>query len=287
MPRCNFFLLSMAARLCVILLPLAQCVAADPMTAELLDGREVSGVIDVKTDSDQLWIRRDEAHFSLISGFPWNQVRRGQIREQTLDRNALKAWALEHKQVGRLLLELESSTDSQQEQAATDPRFTSIESPVSSLAIESYLANWDSDAQSDGLRVFVSPLDSHGRIVPINGQIEYTLVVEEEKINGGQSGSLRPVFRELDRGSFVVRREHFSQGPAVYELPFNQQHPDIALNIATEALLHVRLGISGQGVFEASDAQVCLREKSRFRDQLQYYTPHRYLNIESGGKPQR
>ena len=155
------------------------------------------------------------------------------------------------------------------------------------MVVQGQLAQWDKDAQPDGLRIAVSPLDHQGRIVPIDGHVEFTLVVEQARINGGQSYAKSPQFAEAERFSFVVKREHFSEGGAFYELSFSKMHPDFDPNVASQALLHARLSVPGVGVFEASDAQICLREPSRFRDQLQYYSPGRYLPLESNGQPNR
>ncbi len=278
--------LRLVAMFCGCSVLTAAGLANEPITVWLSDGRQVTGLADAQSDEQKLWLRREADRFELASGFPWDQLVTGQVGEKTMDLAALRDWVLVHKRPGRTVLEIGIRDDAERVSRIPSPATTEPER-VQSLSIVATLAQWDGDAQTDGLRIFVAPLDARGQLVPIDGQIFFTLVVEIEKINGGQRGSLLPEFRQLDRGSFLVKLEHFADGPAAYNLPFSRQHPELDVNLGCQALVHARLGIPGHGVFEASDAQVSLREVSRFRDQLQLYSPHRYLPLEHGGPSRR
>jgi len=260
--------------------------------------------VDARTNAQQLWLRRASTNFDLVSGFAWQEVIEGQIGDVSLDALQLRDWAIDHKQPGRKFTELPASAldipsatvaDSQSLQACRnctgnfsgDSLAAPLPAKLRSIAVQAHLAHWDKDAQSDGLRIFVSALDIDGYSVPIDGHIEFTVVVERELINGGQSYARRPDFVIRERKSQLVRRQDFINGTAVYELKFSRFHPDFDPNVSLQGLLFARLSVPGQGVFEASDAQVFLREPSRFRDQLQYYTPGRYLPLESGAQRNR
>jgi hypothetical protein len=258
--------------------------AGDVTTAHLKDGRVVSGQVDIRTDNRQLWLRRSGDGFDLVSAFAWNEVAGGTAAGQRLDDEQLRQWASAQKRRGRKFLELERDAQRPVVNASSAEKAQATGRRVKTLVIQAQLAQWDDDAQTDGLRVLVSPLDAHGQIVPVRGHIELTLEAQREQIGGKLTSAKSKRFLEGDRASFPVKPEDFAGGPAFYELPFSQWHPDFAPAIAPQALVFARLSVQGQGVFEASDAQVCLRELSRFRDQLQYHTPGRYLPIESGGQ---
>ena len=261
-----------------------RCTAGDSVTAILRDGRNAKGVIDIRTDADHLWLRRTLNGFDLVSGFAWAEVLAGRIDEHELDASQFQRRAVENKQAGRPFSQVASASSSNLP-SASQP--SAKRAKAKTLVIQAQLAQWDKDAQSDGLRIAVSPLDAQGQLVPVDGHIEFTLVVEHERIDGGQRFVKGPVFPEGERFSYMVRRQDFAGGAAFYDLAFSKIHPDFDPNIASQALVHARLSVPTVGVFEASDVQVCLRELSRFRDQLQYYTPGRYLPLESTGQPNR
>lgn len=271
------------------------CAADEPVTAELAGGRVILGHVDPHTDTQHLWLHRTEPGIQLSSGFAWSQVLRMTQGSRSATGSELLPFA---QQLATARSELENASPiareadrsrvvphhrSSEESARTPP----VRSPVKYLRVHAQLGQWDRDVQPDGLQIFVSPFDAMNRLVAVQGHIEFILVGEIERINGGQHGPLRPVFKELERATQLVRWDQFSAGPAVYQLPFSRVHPDFDADIAGQALLTVCLTVPGQGVFEASDANVSLREYSRIRDQLQFYTDRRYWPLESGGRPNR
>ena len=64
-------------------------------------------------------------------------------------------------------------------------------------------------------------------------------------------------------------------------MPFRQFHPDFYFDVARQALVTARLGVPGQGLFLASDANVQLRGFSRIRDELQMQTKERFFQQEN------
>lgn len=268
-----------AVCLCVSALLIVQATADESVTAYLLDGRAVTGAVDAKTDARYLWLRRSSEQFDLISGYPWELVFQGHVQDRRLSTLELKEWTVAHRQPGRRIADIGQAIGNEvQMVSATAPALPAR--PVKTLVVDAELAQWDKDAQTDGLRVFVYPLDAYGQIVPVDGHVELTLVVERDYTRGAHIYHKGPEFLSGDRQTFPVRWEHFSAGIPFYELAFDRWHPDFEHTLAEHGLLHARLSVPGQGVFEASDPQVCLRESSRFRDQLQLYTPGRYLPLE-------
>lgn len=267
--------------------PAGEVAPVEQLTVHLADGRVVTGSVDAKTDAEYLWLRRSAEQFDLVSGYRWELVLEGRTEERTLDHAQLQAWTASRKLPGRKFAEIAAKPGGEiQMVSATVPAAPPLP-PVKTLVVDAELAQWDKDAQTDGLRIMVCPLDAYGNIVPVEGHIEFTLVVQRERVRPGKGYAGEPRFVEGDRLTFPVRREHFSAGPAFYELPFDRWHPDYQVTLANQGLLHARLSVPGQGVFEASDAQMCLRELSRFREQLQYYTPGRYLPVENPSRDGR
>lgn len=292
-------------------LPLAPLAAGEQVVVVLLDGRSTHGDVDARTDAERLWLRREIPGVQLASGFAWDQVKTVRAAGQSYAGRDFLPIAGAIASEGKSYLRIEpyrqppSATlapeapvnervnrqpagapprlpgfePSPEPQANEQLRRRHAEQRVKSLMVEAYLAQWDGDPQPDGLRVFVYPLSADGEIVPVNGQVDLSLLGEIEKV-----GSL-PDFRELDRGHFTLRKDDFARGPGVVELPFRQFHPDVNFDVARQAVLHARLGVNGQGVFEASDANVQLRGFSRIRDQLQMFQRRRYFGEENAIPP--
>ena len=256
--------------------------AEDVVRIHLDNGRTVAGQVHQATNARQLWLLRQAACVDLVSEIDWQRVTGGEVAGESLTRQELRVWAGKHAVTGRKVLELAETAPPTVEMLPAAPH-----AKVQTLVIQAHVAQWDGDPQSDGIRVHLAPLDAAGQLVPIDGQVMLTLVAERKLLQGGQSYVGPPTFHELARQSFMVHRADFAGGPAIYDLPFAKIHPDFDPNLASESLVHARLGVPGQGVFEASDAQVQLKECSVFRDQLQYYTPGRYLPLEAGGQDRR
>ena len=260
------------------------CLASDTLKVALVDGRQIAGHVGSRTDLDRLWIARTEGNVELASGFLWAEISTGEVGSERLNAEELRRWSVERHIPHTSKLDRTFKQVDKRVAMNVQPNAKPPTSSVKSLAIRAFVGQWDQDAQSDGLQIFVSPLDKDGRLVPVSGQIDFTLMSEKEAYGGGQPiSNSHPKFAPIAQISQKVRASDFANGPAVYHLAFVKQHPDFDPRIATQALLHARLAIPGRGVFEASDAQVSLREYSRFRDQMQLYSRSRYLPLESGG----
>ena len=260
--------------------------AAEPIVVEMLDGSEVRGAVDFRTDEQCLWLRREAAGIQLCSGFPWEQVRKVRYDRQVHSWREFLAVAQRIKTPAKTFAQIApfrrsdspASPDGRRTpQAPRDTRDTRVQT----LHVEAFLARWSRGQATDGLRVYVYPLNAAGELVPVDGQIEFTLFGEFENARGGEATVLSPEFCELDEMSELVRAGDFAHGAAVYAFPFRRFHPDVNFDVSRQAVLHARLGIPGQGVFEASDAWTRLRDFSRIRDQLQLYTQRRFFPGEN------
>jgi len=275
----------------MLLTSLPNLSASEVIRVELDDHRTLFGHVDARTNEETLWLCSLSPGIVLRSGFDWNEVVRVHFAAGTLSsaefRRVAPSLALDPEHVDhaafsakdpsdeRLPPELTAGNDSwPQDALSTTQRFPTL--PVASLSIEAGVANWDDDVEPDGLRVFVSPLDREGNIVPINGTLDFTLVGQSvntpyNRRRVGRSG----LFPELGRWSRRVRKSDFDRSVAVYELPFRQINPEFDLAIAPYGLLNARLGVAGLGRFDASDDNVDLRPLSRIRDEFELFGARR------------
>lgn len=166
------------------------------------------------------------------------------------------------------------------EWVAFDPRRA-----VRSLTIKAEVANWDRDAEVDGLLVRVQPLDGYGNVVPVEGNLDVQLATETKLATGGrligdQSIRRDDSFRMTERWSVPIHAIDFDATGTVVKLPFRRFHPERHFDIAPDALAFARLRLPSAGAFDASDPFVLLRPASRFRDDMQLHQNRRLLPVE-------
>lgn len=140
-------------------------------------------------------------------------------------------------------------------------RGTDASRAVRSLDVFARAANWNSDPQPDGLRVYVVPRSSHGELVPATGSVSVVLAVYR--------GDWRsPVDRFLveERWSQPVTAADFGPHGAVLELPYRRIKPESDRDLLPVGVLSVRLGLPGVGTFDARLDDVELRSLAFTRD---------------------
>lgn len=151
---------------------------------------------------------------------------------------------------------------------------------VRSLHIKAEVANWDRDAEVDGLLLRVQPLDGFGDVVPVEGNLDVQLATETKLATGGRSITRDDSFRVSERWSVPIHAIDFDATGTVVKLPFRRFHPERHFDIAPDALAFARLRLPSAGAFDASDPFVLLRPASRFRDDLQLHQNRRLLPFE-------
>lgn len=253
--------------------------SAASIDVELSDGNIVTGEVDAQTDAERLWLRREETGVVLCSGYAWSEVHAIVRAGNRIVGSEILRAIDELKTPAKGVLEIVPavSTDVSPPTTPIDLSVTNTRPRVESLHIEARLSRWGRGAANDGIRILVFPLSADGQLVPVRGQLDLSLFAEIMNARGGEYTVLRPEFRELENTSELVRVSDFADGPAVYQLPFRRFHPDADFDIAPGAVVHARLGIAGQGVFEASANCVPTRDFSPVRDQLQLYQGQRFV----------
>lgn len=158
---------------------------------------------------------------------------------------------------------------------------------VRALHVRATVANWDRDAEVDGLLLHVQPLDGFGVVVPVDGNIDVQLATETKFAKGGRSITRDDnTFNVTERWSVPIHAIDFDAMGTTVKLPFRRFHPERQFDIASDALAVARLRLPSAGAFDASDPFVQLRPYSRFRDDLQEYQGRRLFPGE-GAAPQR
>ena len=92
-------------------------------------------------------------------------------------------------------------------------------------------------------------------------------------------------FPELARWTQVVAAGDFTDGVAAYRLPFQALHPDFNVDLGSLGLVHARLSVPGQGVFEATTGATPIRQFNPVRDRLQQQVGQRFWPIERTDRP--
>lgn len=120
-----------------------------------------------------------------------------------------------------------------------------------SLDVVAELANWDEDAEVDGIRVYITPRDARGRSVSVGGQL--SAVLESNDLIPGpiRQGGNRAPRVELHRWGKPLRKQDFGPEGVVAELPFDgRRRPDLH-GVDLLGRLRVRLSIPGGKALEA------------------------------------
>jgi hypothetical protein len=158
---------------------------------------------------------------------------------------------------------------------------------VQSVRVEASVGNWDGDPEPDGLVVRVFPLDANGVITPVSATAVVTLTGVSGRRRPSPESSMRAVddqFPRLGRWSETVRPSDYGVYGATFRLPFQAVDPGFDRHQRGYGLVHVRLTVPGQGVFEASSEPTTIRPLSVVRDRHESVHGTRRLPTESAGR---
>ncbi len=254
----------------LLTLPAATVLADKLVTVETSAGRRVSGLIDARTNRSLLWLRTETSRVALTRAIPWTDIARAWDAQQPLTTAALRKLS----DTARTALAEEFIRRKHRPGSAANTRATDPVGRVQSLEAEVTLTNWDRDVEPDGYEVRIFPLDAARQIVPVNGNLSMRLIGEHVL---GRGPNLR--HRELQRWSERVRAGDFGAWGAVYRFPFQIVNPAEDPQLGPNGLLNIRLGVPGQGNYEASNP-TRLRKFERIRGRLQLLEGRRYFRGE-------
>ena len=254
------------------------------IVAMLRDGRQITGHVAATTSDERLDLVLASERAQLTAHLTWNQVAAIDVgrRQVSVDRF--------RKQLPKFTLPVESPTQTALpprrivpllNRQSGEPQSLPRQIPRS-VQIEARLANWDKDAEPDGILLELFVLDGMGHPTIVPGQLTATLTGLRQQITGGQETlNRKPPTTQLERWSIPIRVSDFADQRAIVKLPFRSLQPDRDLSIASETLLEISFGVSSVGVLKASQPDVLIRQPSFFRDNLFLSTGNRLLPTEA------
>ena len=240
--------------------------AASPVevTIRTNRGQTLTGRLDARTSERQLWLRQEDEGIVLATPVSWSAIITAKVDGKTVKVSALRKLPTSSGTVGFLAHYV----------AKDAPARPWVAARVTHIEIDAQLVQLDRDVEPDGVELTIAAIDAHGDGVPVKGSLSARLWTERD---GRFEASIR--FEELQRWTRPVVPLDFVEGAASYVLPFRTIHPEFDLELWPHALLNVRLGVFGQGSYEAT-VPVALREFNPMRDRLQYFQGSRFFRDE-------
>lgn len=269
-----------------------------PVVVQLASGRSLLATIAPQTDGTTLWLRWRHGTIRVLRPIDWDRVVRAEYDGRGLSAEQLRRAVVGREPIDSASEEPSAPGDGTFQLHTLRPAASSVAEPtlagtiraavtgeprpVRSLSIDAWGANWDGDVEVDGVIVDIHPLDADGAITPMRGTLEVTLM-------GWRTGRTRPDQPPIRLGRWTrsVEPDDFVARGTRYRFPFQSVHPEFDLELAPHATVHARLGVPGQGVFEASSTDVRIRPYSALRDQLQQTTGQRFYDVERTGRSPR
>lgn len=227
-------------------------------------GRVVQGVVDSRTTAHRLWLTASAEGMSAGSVIARHDVARVELAATFQLPPDLKA-SERYPQYLR---------DRSYADERWNPPADSFHGPIRSVQVSAQRANWDGDAQADGVRVWIAPLAANGRIAPTPGTVTVTL----HAYRGHPLDASRR-FEAQETWSREISLADFTERGAVLELPFRSLRPEMDAELLPWGVVSVRFSVPGEGVFDAVTENVELRSPAVTRDlRLRESEPNRLLD---------
>jgi hypothetical protein len=264
-------------------LALAAEVAAEGQVRVLLaSGRHFTAEVDRRTDATTLWLRWSQGTGVILRPIGWDRVVQVEIAGAVFSGHVVRQAVISVRRELPVALNLPAaSSAAPEDRPSIPPRPAAIAAEaaaaprrVRALSVEAGLGKWGPGVDTDGLVVEISPLDEQGEIVPVQGTVEVDLTSQGADPNASEG------FATLGHWVESVWPEDFAYRGARRRLPFQAVQPEFDLRWAAKGMVHVRLSVPGEGVFEATAATTRIRPFSEIRDHHQETTGRRFFPNE-------
>lgn len=264
--------------------------ADELVTVSLASGRQFTGRIDSQSDASTLWLVRGDEQMTIARPVAWERITQAQRGGESLAVDDLR----------REVLAIPAAPPPEQpvqplprwRGAFASPAPLPVKElvplpPVRSIAIDASYANWDADVEADGLVLTIYPLAADGMIVPVDGALEVELLAPELRrfIDAPQGRGL--TIERIASWTQALHAADFGAGGMRVELPFQALHPEFDTKVLPHGLVHARLTVPGQGVFDTTADFVRLRPWSPLRDNYWSTTGQRFFPSERTGRPKQ
>ena len=133
-----------------------------------------------------------------------------------------------------------------------------VQRPTASLRAHVEVANWDSDAATDGLALWIQPVDELGQPVVTRGVLTVELQVPPSDFDGMTHGRGERL-RRVQRWTVRISEEDLAGGCRL-ALPWRGEAPVDHATVVPSGLVQIRFVVPGEGTFEAQQDGVRLRK---------------------------
>ena len=232
--------------------------AADSVEVKLTlrSRRVVQGVVDAATNDETVWLRTAVGNASVRRPVAVTAIEKVEINEQGAEIAALRPLAAQdaglvtappvtRRQVQPGMIVILNPLP---RQPADVPANAQPNIPVA-VRVDAVTANWNADAAHDGLLVFMTPLDSDGRAVAVNGsaEIEWWGAQAASRV---QTPVGRAQHRPVRWGYWTeeLTTQNYQTGYRL-RLPFQTLNPQQQQLLSNYSLVRVRLHVPGVGDF--------------------------------------
>lgn len=267
--------------------------AGNVATVQVASGRQFRGEVDPRTDEAALTLRIGRPNAFVRRPIAWDKVASVSAEGKNYSATEFRQriFASDWKWASNPAPEKTGAAAPEEVQAVRQvveraPEGAPIElvPAVVALHIDSYVANWDSDVEVDGLVVHVYPLNDAGQTVPALGTLQVNLIG-----NGPTNLVSGNPFPLLGQWSQVVQPDDVGPNGAVFRFPFTWVHPDFGSkwSVGSFGMVHARLAVGGQGVYEDTADFTRIRPFSPIRDRMQQLQNRRFSPLELTSYPYR
>ena len=248
-----------------LVLGLALCeVPAAPqeqLTVVPRSGRTFTGYVDARTDVERLWLRFGESPSTILRPITWEAVASALARKSSVAGGSMACRRCRDANLtGGRRRSRHCSKGARNWRRGTAPPAPLLLPPlrVTSISFDALLANWDADAEPDGLLVTVRPWDAWGRPLPVDGVVEIQLQGAVRRDFHAAPHSRGVVVETLDRWNERLSAAQPAPDGYLFRLPFQSHHPS-ADSVDARGRVLVRLIAPGHGVFEDAREAVPIR----------------------------
>ncbi|MCI0360901.1 MAG: hypothetical protein L0211_20680, partial [Planctomycetaceae bacterium] len=261
--------------------PTAPVAKARLLTVELASGRKFTGFVDATTSDERLVLRFARGDAMMKRPIDWSRVVRASVDGVAIELGRLRETAIGMRSREPGARSRGPGAGGQEPASVETPI---IQPRVTSVSFDARLANWDSDVETDGLLVEIYPLSDDGYIVPANGAVEVELFAPQKRVFHHAPLSGGDTLERVERWTQAIDAADFGRGYARLKLPFGAVHPEFDLDWIGVGLVHVRLVVPGDGVFENSVDGLRIRPYAPLRDRYEMNTGRRFAPTERVGR---
>lgn len=259
--------------------------AASPaasVTLQMESGRRFTGELDQRTSREQLWLRWSRAGVELRRPVSWQHLQQVEVDGEVYSPAELwqvvtsSRWPAHDPFVDDA--EPVPLPAAQRRQPLERTALWPVPPPVRAIHVQAASANWDAGVPVDGVVAYVLPLDEWGNVVPVTGSVELQVTGQLRSVPTGSYGAVL-----LGTTTIGITPEQL--GPAGYacKIPFQYASPEFNAGLGSFGIVHARLSVPGDGVFDASAAMVRVRPYSAIRDRFEQTRGTRFLPDEALG----